>query len=428
MAAIAAGTLAAEQVVSTGVEVGVAYTVARPTMPLQASFTQIGSTSDDISRYLATPSVKSSLNRSRHTLTVVGDKAYIFGGRTIQDKLADNNIHSIALSMSNSNGAPEYQILPAIATEKDGPIPAPRSRHSACALNSRVAVYGGCDEAGNVINEGAKIWLYDVEKLSWASLDPANHLERTPVPRSDGYALAHNGNLIILGGKDSDGEALTDVWHFSCFTKTWNQLPHTPAIIASAAVSGDTLYVISSSDALSSEVHHLDIKLYGETTPSWETVPFPTNPLAPGPRPRSSGGLVPISTGFGRNYLLYFFGDRQGAAEKGDLLQWSDLWTFQLPSSDLEVKATTSITEAIKPAKIKDQIRTKLGAESGRSSWAEVEVQPPGDLQAPEGKVHPGPRSSFGYDVTADRRGVVLWGGSDAKGEPHGDGWIIRMS
>lgn len=418
MAEIAAGALAVEQVVSTGVEAGVAYSVARPTMPLQASFTQLGSTSDDISR--------SSLNRSHHSLTIVGDKAYIFGGRTSQGKLANNNIHSITLSASNTT--PEYRVLPAIAAEKDGPVPAPRSEHSACALTNCLALYGGHNEAGNVIDEGARIWLYDVEKLSWATLEPASHLERTPPPRSGGYAFAHDGNLIILGGKGLNGAALTDVWHFNCFTKTWNQLPHIPAIITSAAVSGDTLYVISSSDALSSEVHYLDIKLYAETPPSWETIPFPTNPLAPGPRPRASGGLVPITTGFGRNYLLYFFGDRLGAAEKGGLPQWSDLWTFQLPSGNQEVKAATSITEAIKPAKIKDQLREKLGADSGRSSWAEVEAQPPVDLQAHGGKVHPGPRGSFGCDVAADGRSVVLWGGSDAKEEPQGDGWIIRLS
>ncbi|KAI0173053.1 hypothetical protein GGR52DRAFT_541728 [Hypoxylon sp. FL1284] len=419
MAEIAAGALAAEQVVSTGVEAGVAYSVARPTMPLKATFTQIGSTSDSTSR--------SSLIRSHHTLTIVGDKAYIFGGQTSHGKLANNNVHSVALSTATGT-SPEYQVLPAIAAaDKDGPVPGPRSKHSACALNGCLAVYGGCDEAGKFIDEGAKIWLYDVAKLSWETLEPANHPERMPPARSDACILAHDGNLVVLGGKYDNGEALADVWHFNCFTKTWNQLPRAPAAITSATVLGDTLYIISHSpDSLSSEVHSLDIKLYAETPPTWETYPVPTNPLTPGPRPRSGGGLVPITTGFGRNYLLYFFGDRQGAAEK-DKLQWSDLWTFQLPSSNIEVKATTSFSEAVKPAKIKDQIRSKLGDDSSRS-WAEVEVQPPGDLQAPGGKVHPGPRSSFGYDVATDGRSVVMWGGGDAKGEPQGDGWVIKLS
>ncbi|KAI1105004.1 hypothetical protein F4804DRAFT_305679 [Jackrogersella minutella] len=369
----------------------------------------------------------SSLIRSHHTLTVVGDKAYIFGGQTSQGNLAANNIHSIALPTA-STGTPEYQVLPAIAAEKDAPVPSPRTNHAACSLNNRVAVYGGCDEAGKVLDEGGKIWLYDTENLFWETLEHTSHPERVPPSRSNGILVAHDSNLILVGGNDPSETVLTDVWHFDCSTKTWNQLPHTPAVIVSAAMAGDTLYGISSSDTLSSEVHHLDIKFFEKKPPTWQTVSFPTNPLVPGPRPRMNGGLVVVTTGYGRNYLLYFFGDRRGGVAKGEILQWSDLWTFQLPSVNLRSKARRSISEAINPANIKDQIRTKFGADTGRSSWAEVEVQPPGDLHIHEGKVHPGPRSSFGYDVTTDGQHVVLWGGSNAVGEAEGDGWIIRLS
>ena len=44
MAEIAAGVIAAEQVVSTGLEVGAAATVAKPTQPLTAVLSQIAST------------------------------------------------------------------------------------------------------------------------------------------------------------------------------------------------------------------------------------------------------------------------------------------------------------------------------------------------------------------------------------------------
>lgn len=51
MAEVAAGLWAAEEVVSTGIYAGVAgHAIAKPTMPLKATFTQIGSTSDDASR------------------------------------------------------------------------------------------------------------------------------------------------------------------------------------------------------------------------------------------------------------------------------------------------------------------------------------------------------------------------------------------
>jgi len=51
MAEVAASLLAAEQVVSTGVEAGVAASIAKPTVPLKASFSQIGSTSEDDTKY-----------------------------------------------------------------------------------------------------------------------------------------------------------------------------------------------------------------------------------------------------------------------------------------------------------------------------------------------------------------------------------------
>lgn len=52
MAEVAAGIWAAEEVISTSVYAGAAaYAVTKPTMPLKATFTQIGSTSDETSRW-----------------------------------------------------------------------------------------------------------------------------------------------------------------------------------------------------------------------------------------------------------------------------------------------------------------------------------------------------------------------------------------
>ncbi|KAI0894517.1 hypothetical protein F4806DRAFT_107494 [Annulohypoxylon nitens] len=420
MAEVAAGAVAAEEVISTGVYAGVAsHAVTKPTMPLKAAFTQMGSATDDTS--------KSSLIRSHHTLTILGDKAYIFGGQTSQGVLASNDIHCLALP-SASTSTSEYHMLPAIAAEQDGPVPWPRTNHSACAVKNHIAVYGGCDETGKVLDEGGRVWLYDTENFYWQTIENIAHPERVPPPRSKANLLAHEGNFILIGGNDSAGGPLADVWHFNSSAKTWNQLPHAPTIISCATIVGDTIYAISSSDDLSSEVHHLEIDLYAKTPATWKTISFPTNPLTPGPQQRSNAGLIPVTTGYGRRYLLYFFGNRKGHTEHGNVSLWSDLWTFQLPSGDSKVSRRSSIIDAIRPANIKDQIRSKFGVDTGGFSWAEVEVQPPGDLQRHEGKVHPGPRSSFGYDVTADGHSVVLWGGCDPAGEPEGDGWIIGLS
>ncbi|KAI1427822.1 hypothetical protein F5Y12DRAFT_711744 [Xylaria sp. FL1777] len=419
MAEVAAGLFAAEEVISTGVQAGaVGYALAKPTMPLKATFSQIATTTGDDSR--------ASLARWDHTVTVINKKAYIFGGQTSHNQLAKNDVHCVALPVKD---APvfEYQVLPTLQASEDGVAPTARTQHVACALGNYIAISGGCDEQGALVDEGEKLRLFNTETSIWAVLEPNSHLERVPVPRRRGTLLCHDENLILYGGLDSGGSELTDVWHFNCATKIWNQLPRAPVASKSAAISRHTLYLVAASESLSSEVHHLDLNLDAQEPPSWKTISIPTNPLIPGPKPRVNGALVPITTGFGRNYLVYFFGERVGNVEKGNLRQWSDLWTFQLPSSDVDVKATTNLADAIKPTKIKDQIRSKLGIDTGEASWAEVEVQTPGDLRAHEGKVHPGPRGSFGYDVMPDGSGIVLWGGMSADGQPVGDGWMIVL-
>ena len=51
MAEVAAGVWAAEEVVSTTAQVGIgAYMVAKPTMPLKATFNQIATAPDDLTQ------------------------------------------------------------------------------------------------------------------------------------------------------------------------------------------------------------------------------------------------------------------------------------------------------------------------------------------------------------------------------------------
>jgi hypothetical protein len=167
-------------------------------------------------------------------------------------------------------------------------------------------------------------------------------------------------------------------------------------------------------------VHFLDMK--GSTVERenpgavvWETVAFPANPLAPGPRPRAGGALVPLTTGYGREYLVYMFGcSEEGNGREKEF--YSDVWTLQLP------------THGRNPAAVKDKIREKLpGMESGELKWAEAEIVPT-EQMTQEGKVHPGPRGLFGADSCLDGNGVVLGGGRNAKGETEGDGWILRLA
>jgi hypothetical protein len=210
---------------------------------------------------------------------------------------------------------------------------------------------------------------------------------------------------------------------YDLHSMVWTELPRMPATPLAAAYAAGKVYIISrdgDGDAgLGGVVHYLDMKdsATERARPDglvWESVSFPANPLAPGPKPRAGGALVPLSTGHGREYLVYLFGcsEGEGAAKE----YFSDIWTLQLPAHGRSAAA------------IKDKIREKLPRmESGEFRWAEAEIVPTEQITG-EGKMHPGPRGLFAADSCLDGQGIVLWGGVNAKGEEEGDGWVLRLA
>ncbi|KAF2686307.1 hypothetical protein K458DRAFT_476830 [Lentithecium fluviatile CBS 122367] len=463
MAEVAAGAgaaLAVEEVLSTTVQAGVAgYFLTKPTLPLKATFTCVAIADDDeMHRYQPQPSILGrSLTRSNHSLTVLHNKAYIFGGTT-KDGLASNEIHVVNLA-TEKNEDPDYQLIPAIPATSGGPVPKSRTKHAACAFNDKIAIYGGVDSSGQSVDESATIWLFDPAEKTWSALASEGD---EPGHSKTAQLFPHSGDLIVY--RDSTP---TPLWRFSHQTHTWTPLPDPPAPASptNAALTNGHLYLITSTDPLSSQLHMLPLPPPPASTKSkednnpqgnpdpdpnsefqkWTTLTFPTNPIAPGPLARHSGALLATTTGYGRNYLVYLLGARDTPVSSSttatfpsapesmperDITECSDTWALQLPSSSLEPKVAWSVKDAMKPAKIKDAIRSSVGAESGKWGWAEVVVEVPDDLGvtgAGEGKLHPGPRACFGADVLDDGAGVVFWGGEDAEGERVGDGWVVRV-
>jgi hypothetical protein len=388
-----------------------------------------------------------SLMRSNHSVTIVNNKAFIFGGSTADEKVATNDMHVINLAPS-SNHEPDYQLIPAIpsSSSEGEPVPGPRTKHAACAFETKVAVYGGCNESSQLINEESCIWIFNPEDKTWSALKDHQETERPkPGSREGAKLFAHEKSILLYGGTTTDGRVSSDLWRFDTESRKWHALPNPPSLASptNAALKDSHLYLISSSDPMSSQLHILALKPANgkdhqgdEEGLKWATLTFPTNPIAPGPRARHGGALLPVTTGYGRNYLVYLLGARDTSSsptspeakdKEADLTQWSDTWVLQLPSSSLEPKPALSLGEAIKPAHIKDVIRSGVGADSGTWSWAEVEVKIPTELEAHEGKLHPGPRAFFGADVSGNGASVVFWGGEDADGHCVGDGWVVRL-
>ncbi|CCC13166.1 hypothetical protein SMACR_06385 [Sordaria macrospora] len=436
MAEVAAGALVAEQIVATGVEVGAAVAVAAPTQPLKVSLKQLArATSEDTTRALA---------RSNHTITTIGNKVYIFGGEDIDGKLCNSDVHAILLPSKDNTGAEKlhdhYPAFPLIdAKTGETYIPAPRTKHAACAWGNSVVIHGGCDEHGNPIEEDNCLWLWDTEHMKWTKLQGQTQLGVKLAPRyghhifvddKQEFLILHGGHTSTSGGSQPE----TETWLYSFDRNAWTTLPKSPSPPLAAVYTDNTLYTISASpDApnLSGTINYLD--LLKSTTDRekpgalvWQSITYPINPLTPGPRPRFGGALVPITTGYGRSYLIYMFGissDAVGESNEALLEEekyYADIWSLQLPSHGYTAAAA------------KDVIRDKLmpkGIESGKFSWAEAElVATEQKAELEEGKVHPGPRGLLAASGCLEGKGVVLWGGVNPKGEKEADGWVLGLA
>ncbi|KAL8644629.1 MAG: hypothetical protein Q9226_007671 [Calogaya cf. arnoldii] len=425
----------AEQAISTTVE-GAAvagYGLAQSTQPLNATFTRITS--------------EAFLPRSSHTISVVAGKAYIFGGEESPGHLADDNVHIIKLpSKTLTNvGEPEYKCVPSLgeAEAGKGRTPGSRAGHTACVIGHRIYVFGGKDRDGKAIEESGTFAVASEYPPPPSQTLPENasYVEQikstvAKVPALVGMGTPSrepHGSIIICGGlSSSSSEPLTDVWTFTVAGNRWSALPTVPAMShPTLAHANHDLYVLGGSSEVGSEIHRLKLDkgsrqianrdIRGEQT-EWSSLPFPTNPLAPGPRPRSGAGMLPVTTGNGRLYILYFLGQRTSKTEdEEETAYWSDTWSYQVPAVD------------VMPAGIKDRTRSMMGISTGEGTWAEVKVVPneegPGGLET-EGKSHPGPRGWFASCVLGkdfDGGGVVIWGGINAKGETEGEGWIVSV-
>lgn len=99
MEAAAVG-IVAEEVVSTSIQAGVVYGVAKPTPALSATFKRISN--------------ETIIPRINHSVTVIDGSAYLFGGETENGKLASDEVHIIGLPFDDGGeqSKPDYSKAP----------------------------------------------------------------------------------------------------------------------------------------------------------------------------------------------------------------------------------------------------------------------------------------------------------------------------
>lgn len=426
--------IAAGYVAETAVEgaVGAGIAIAKSTMPLKAGWKQIP--------------VAEGPPRSSHSLSVIGNTAYVFGGEVRPREPVDNDMHVITLPSSGVTEA-DHKILPAAGPE----VPPARVGHTANVIDRRIYVFGGRGgEDMTPLAEKGRVWVFDTISREWTFLDA---VEGSPYPEPRSYhasaATAYplrtsvdrldsrfdplpideqaHGTIFIHSGCPASGR-LADLWGFDVASRIWSPYPDAPGDArggASLAYAQDRLYRFggyNGKEQMGGKIDHLDVSALrkrsgkgelpvGTHSGSWETT------AAPSEISRSVAGLHPVTTGQGRNYLLLLLGEKNASASghEGAGLFWDDVWSFQIEP------------ESMSSASFKDATRRLIKAKTGEGSWAKVHIP---ESSMAEGQLsHPSPRGWFasaqGHDI--GKESVVLWGGLTSSNERAGDGWILTV-
>lgn len=180
------------------------------------------------------------LPRSSHTIDIISDTAYIFGGEVSPRQPVDNDMHVVRLPFSDGGVSADYFSIKAVpeAPEVDsdvrptsepqaeveggmdsvpladgatidkgkglaldvrpelGDVPAPRVGHASAVIGTRIFIFGGRGGPDmKPLDEAGRVWVFDTRSRSWSYLDPAPAVQggaivHRPSPRSYHCATA----------------------------------------------------------------------------------------------------------------------------------------------------------------------------------------------------------------------------------------------
>ena len=141
--------------------------------------------------------------RSGHSLSVVGLKAYMFGGCGRQDGASGpstlGDLH--VLDISNPD------LLTWSQAEATSTVPPARSRHTASVWASakKIVLFGGLDRKTRF----ADLWTYDTSARAWVEIVTEGE---APPPRAHHCATMVGSTLYVFGGYGGNGKVYSDIW------------------------------------------------------------------------------------------------------------------------------------------------------------------------------------------------------------------------
>ncbi|CCH46472.1 Kelch repeat-containing protein 1 [Wickerhamomyces ciferrii] len=165
---------------------------------------------------IPSPVGKRPSGRYGHSIGVIAitnfdSKVYLYGGQL--DDVIFNDLCVFNLSSFRRPDVHWEWINP-----KDNIRPPPLTNHSMDVYDNKLWIFGGSN--GKKLNN--EIWCFDPELERW---DQIKTLGQLPKPVEEHASVIYKDLLIIYGGKDSQGEAVSDLFFLNLITKTWFKFP-----------------------------------------------------------------------------------------------------------------------------------------------------------------------------------------------------------
>jgi len=203
----------------------------------------------------------SPLARSSHSVTVVGNKAYIFGGEHHPRTPIDALLHSYEFATNTWN-----------VVSAAGAAPCPRIGHTAAAVGSSIYIFGG--RSAKEVGEGSMndIHRFDTETSAWT---PERVQGSTPPARSFHAMTSDSKRYIYLFGGCGEGGRLRDLFVYDTQYCKWQQLPSSDSVVGRggaglvATADGCKLYIVAGFCGRElNDVHTFDLKTHTWDSPS----------------------------------------------------------------------------------------------------------------------------------------------------------------
>ncbi|CAA7409644.1 unnamed protein product [Spirodela intermedia] len=169
--------------------------------------------------------------RSSHAITVVGSRAYAFGGEFTPRVPVDNKIHVFDL-----------ETLTWSVPEVTGDIPPPRVGVTMATVGKTIYVFGGRDAEHKELNE---LYSFDTTTDNWTLLSSG---ELGPPSRSYHSTAADGHHVYIFGGCGVAGR-LNDLWAYDVLDGKWVKFPEPgkscrPRGGTGLAVAGEKIWIV----------------------------------------------------------------------------------------------------------------------------------------------------------------------------------------